>query len=527
MLPAAPILRSSSATTAASSAGESVSARRAKWPMLAVRSRQWSAADCGRSSSRITVPVASRPARRCSSTSSSSVAEAAEHPRERGPLGAERRRHGRARLPEPGVLLDRAPRPPSRPRPPGATTRADLAEHRLRIGGDHQREPAHGRRECTVPERERRRSCRRGATGRRAPARPARSRAAASRRLAHVDARDGGPGERPARRPASRCRSPRRAPWRRRRPRRGSRGSPAAAAGHCSLTPTRRRCTAPGRLRTAPGSPSSRSDTRRRPRRPSRRPAGSAPACRTPDRPPRRPPRRPALQASSAAECRHATSSARTATAISSWRSGPRSRPAGLRTRASAASSTPRSRRTSKTDAARRVLATSPTYPAPDASAAWSVSSSPRPIAAITTASGDAGDLAAHAPADGRGELAERAGGRAVADHRQERPGDARLEQHLDGALRRARRRDDDVGAVRVVIALRPDPHEPRLAGCERAQRLADHHGLRARSSHPAGDGCRRPGREPDRRAGSTPGGGRGRPSRARTARRRPRAARP
>ena len=40
-------------------------------------------------------------------------------------------------------------------RPPGATTRASSRRTRNRIGGDHQREPAHGRREGAVVERER------------------------------------------------------------------------------------------------------------------------------------------------------------------------------------------------------------------------------------------------------------------------------------------------------------------------------------------------------------------------------------
>jgi hypothetical protein len=80
-------------------------------------------------------------------------AEAAEHAGERGPLGAERRGHGRARLPEPGVLLDS--------RPDGGHDAAfrrdhpgELAQHRPRVGGDHEREPAHGRVERAVLERE-------------------------------------------------------------------------------------------------------------------------------------------------------------------------------------------------------------------------------------------------------------------------------------------------------------------------------------------------------------------------------------
>src|SRR5918994_424844 len=59
--------------------------------------------------------------------------------------------------------------------------------------------------------------------------------------------------------------------------------------------------------------------------------------------------------------CRQATSSARIATAISSWEEGPRSRPAGLRIRARDSSSTPRSRSSAVSAPARFALATSPT----------------------------------------------------------------------------------------------------------------------------------------------------------------------
>ena len=218
--------------TACSSAGDSVAASRRKCPMLPTRSRQWSAADAGRSSSRITAPVASRPARAVELDQLVGVAQAAEHPREGGPLGAECASHRRARLAEPGVLLD--PRPDRRhDRTARRDDPGDLAEHRHRIRGDHQREPAHGRREFAVVERERL-----GHVGVEeagiapSPRRPARGRRRAAPSLTSMPVTAA--PQRPARRPAFRCRSPRRAPTWRRRSRRGSRGSPAAAAGHCS-----------------------------------------------------------------------------------------------------------------------------------------------------------------------------------------------------------------------------------------------------------------------------------------------------
>src|SRR5919109_78452 len=80
--------------------------------------------------------------------------------------------------------------------------------------------------------------------------------------------------------------------------------------------------------------------------------------------------------------CRHATSSARIATAISSCADGPRSSPAGERTRARDSSSNPAS-----TTEARFELATSPMYSASPARALSSAASSSCPIEAITTAS--------------------------------------------------------------------------------------------------------------------------------------------
>ena len=305
-------------------------------------------------------------------------------------------------------------------------------------------------------------------------------------------------------------------------------GKPGGGRRPCSLSRRRRQCSGPGRPRTGPGSRSSRSGTRRRRRRPSRRPAGSAPACRRPDRPPRRPSTTSALQASSAGRVpprdelgedgdrdlllaqRAEVEPGRAADAGERRVVDPavaqdvedRRRPPGAR---------------DEPDVARR----------PSASAAWSVSSSPCPIAAITTASGaPATSRLTRQPTVGASSLSARAAGLS--------PTTARSGPATHGSSSTSTVPSDAHVVATTTsapsgssIALRPDPHQPRLAGCERAQRLADDHGLRARSSHPAGDGCRRPARAPGRRAASTPGGGRGRPSRARTARRRPRAARP
>ncbi len=78
-----------------------------------------------------------------------------------------------------------------------------------------------------------------------------------------------------------------------------------------------------------------------------------------------------------------------------------------------------------------------------------------------------------HPPADRARQLAERARRGAVAEHRQERRGQHRLDQHFDDSFR---------GASALHAG------EPRLPVRERAERLADDRRLRARAADPAGE---------------------------------------
>ncbi len=99
-------------------------------------------------------PSPSRPARRWSSTSSS---RSPRRPNTRAnaarsaPSTAATAARG---SPNQGLSSTRAQTAVTT-RPPGATTRASSRRTANRIGGDHQREPAHGRREGAVVERER------------------------------------------------------------------------------------------------------------------------------------------------------------------------------------------------------------------------------------------------------------------------------------------------------------------------------------------------------------------------------------
>ena len=91
------------------------------------------------------------------------------------------------------------------------------------------------------------------------------------------------------------------------------------------------------------------------------------------------------------------------------------------------------------------------------------------------------------APPDRAGQLAQRARRGRVADHREERAGQVRLDEHLDDALGGAVALGaDDVLPRPGVRPGRADPHEPRRPLRHGAQRLPDDDRLGAGAADPA-----------------------------------------
>ena len=423
---------------------------------------------------------AGRPARRASPRRPNTRANAARS----APSTAATAARG---SPNQGFSLD--PRPDRRhDRASRRDDPGELAEHRHRI---RRRSSA---RAGSRPPRTRRprtaaaRSCRREAANVGSAPAPARSRAAASRASLTSMPVTAAPASGQLDGQPSRCRSPRRAPWRRRRPRRGSRGSPAAAAGRCS----RRRHAAdvPRRVGFEPG-PAARAAevirdavhddhlTDRLGRHPhaahgidrlgDRRGLGAPGVVRG-----RVPPRhelgedrdgdlllaqRAEVEAGGAADAgeRRVVDP-------------PLAQDARRRTPPAACS--PRARRSRRPTRAPPGACPRRRGPSPR--------SRRRPARPATSR------LTRQPSVPARARLSARAAGLSPTTARSGRRRTARAAPRR--CPRTRSRRDDDVGAVRVEIPLRPDAHEPRLAGCERAQRLADDHGLRARSSDPAGD---------------------------------------
>ena len=150
-----------------------------------------------------------------------------------------------------------------------------------------------------------------------------------------------------------------------------------------------------------------------------------------------------AAEAGACCLCRHATSSARIATAISSWLEGPRSRPAGAADPCECFLVEP--------GFAQRGEDCSPAARARDeADVAGGRSerrlerpSSSRPMVAITTASAPA-ESSRDPPADAAREVGERARPPGSRRALRERLGELRLDQHLHRAFGRAGRLSDD-----------------------------------------------------------------------------------